>query len=157
MRTKKTSEAYLTKLYGSPTRQSYNTASSMKNYIASRGQLLVQVQYSGILPADLKHASIGITNVFAGYEYSGTVLTAPLGSHFSTGGRVAGTTPSGISRGFCCGTHQNPIIAEENVAFTVPSSMSMPDAAGLNIILRKAAIDLFNRLRLPFQYQSDQI
>ncbi|KAI4152536.1 MAG: hypothetical protein LQ340_002860 [Diploschistes diacapsis] len=124
-----------------------------EDYHASNGQLLVSVEYSGINPGDLKHMHIGMKDLVVGYDYSGSVIAAPLGSRFAPGDRIAGTTPTGISRGSRCGTHQDVIIAEETMAFAVPASMPMTDAAGLDIILRTAIIALYSRLHLPFPWE----
>ena len=124
-----------------------------EDYRASDNQLLVSVEYSGINPADLKHLGIGIKDLVAGYDYSGIVIAASPGSRFAPGDRVAGTTPSGISRGSRCGTHQDLIVAEESMAFALPATMPMPDAAALGIILRTAIIALYSRLRLPFPWE----
>ena len=125
---------------------------SDETYKPSYGQSLVRVLYSGVNPSDLKHRSLGIHSTIIGYDYCGLVLQTSPGSPFKVGEVIAGCNPSGISRLPAYGTHQNRLLAVNDMAFKVPTNLPMADAAGLAIPLRAAIVALYNHLHLPLPW-----
>ncbi|RAH84558.1 alcohol dehydrogenase [Aspergillus japonicus CBS 114.51] len=110
------------------------------------GEILVETLYSGINPADIKHATqLGITPAVLGYDFCGKVLeTAPQCHRFRPGDIVAGYTPTGLSRPAKYGTHQAYLVCPEEMAFRVPAALPLPDAAALTVVAMTAADALFN-------------
>lgn len=47
-----------------------------KTYEPLPTEVLVEVQFSGINPADLAHPKLGFTDCVAGYDFSGVVMQA---------------------------------------------------------------------------------
>jgi len=76
-------------------------------------QSLVQVKYSAINPADVKHSYIGLHDYIAGYEWTGTVLERCDDSPFSLGQQLFGMTMPAPKRPLYSGAHQDYLIAEE--------------------------------------------
>ncbi|ETS87818.1 hypothetical protein PFICI_01646 [Pestalotiopsis fici W106-1] len=114
------------------------------------GELLVEVHYSGINPADLAHAQLGITSVVLGYDFMGKVVQAGPDSKYAVGDFVAGYTPTGIGRPMKYGAHQPYLAAPEDTVFRVPENLPHAHAATLPVVVTVAADALYNILGLPF-------
>lgn len=87
-------------------------------YKPSGEQNLVQVKYSAINPADIRHAFMGLykTSSVAGYEWFGTVIEPGEKSPFKVGQELFGlSTPfqEGDARPYSSGAHQDFILAEK--------------------------------------------
>jgi NADPH:quinone reductase-like Zn-dependent oxidoreductase len=113
------------------------------------GELVIEVQYSGINPADSKHAELGIRSTVIGYDFSGIVLSAPTGSHFRKGSIVAGYTPSGIGRPLKYGSHQSRLACPDDMVFEVPHNLPETHAAALTTVTMTAADAVFNLFQFP--------
>ncbi|KAJ5320057.1 hypothetical protein N7508_000340 [Penicillium antarcticum] len=121
-----------------------------ENYVPQEAETLIQVSFSGINPADLKHGIyMGINENVAGYDFSGTVVEAGPGSRFIAGDRVAGLTPAMNPRPAKNGAHQQYLIAPDLMTFPVPDHVSMELAATLGVAMRTAIDALFCVLGLP--------
>ncbi|KAJ9650368.1 hypothetical protein H2198_010327 [Neophaeococcomyces mojaviensis] len=115
-----------------------------------KGEALVEVLYSGINPADVKHSTLGIHSTVSGYDFCGVVKEIGDGCVYDVGDVIAGYTPTGINRPERFGTHQNYLIyPADNLAFHVPPEMKRQDAACLMVIVRTAADAMFNLLQYP--------
>ncbi|CZR67114.1 related to toxD protein [Phialocephala subalpina] len=119
------------------------------------GEVLVQTLYSGINPADLKHATmLGIRPAVLGYDFCGRVLKTQPGSLFTVGDIVAGSTPSGLGRPPKYGAHQAYLVCPEDRAFRVPTHVPHPDAACIVAVARTAADAIFNLFGYPLPTNS---
>ena len=114
------------------------------------GHALVKVLYSGINPADIKHADLGIKDTAAGYDFCGIVERTSPGSQYQEGDVIAGTTPTGLNRPSYYGTHQDYILCTtDSLVDKLPKNVPQADAACLAVTVRTAADALFNRLGFP--------
>ncbi|KAJ5949623.1 alcohol dehydrogenase [Penicillium verhagenii] len=121
------------------------------------GELLIETLFSGINPADGKHATLlGIYPATLGYDFCGKVLRAPLGSKFSSGDIVAGYTPTGVDRPKRFGTHQSYLSCPEEMAFLVPPNLPYDHAACLSVVTMTAADTLYNLYKLPLPSASPE-
>jgi NADPH:quinone reductase-like Zn-dependent oxidoreductase len=109
-------------------------------YKPAKGEILVEVMYSGVNPADIKHGGLGMNNYPAGYEFSGMVLEAGEGmeSKFKLGDHIMGFAAPELERPIQYGTHQRYHIARQFI-YHVPPTISMPAAACFLIITQTAA------------------
>ncbi|KAI2882788.1 hypothetical protein CBS76997_3896 [Aspergillus niger] len=120
------------------------------------GELLIETQFSGTNPADLKHATLlGIYPAILGYDFCGTVLKAPTSSTFHPGDLVAGYTPTGINRPSKYGTHQRYLACPEDMVFPVPAALPPHHAASLTVVAMTAADALYNIFNLPLPQEND--
>ncbi|GKZ16474.1 hypothetical protein AbraIFM66951_000298 [Aspergillus brasiliensis] len=118
--------------------------------ILSDGELLIETQFSGTNPADIKHAThLGIYPAVLGYDFCGTVLKAPANSAFQHGDLVAGYTPTGLNRPFKYGAHQQYLVCPEDMAFSVPAGLPPQHAAALTVVCMTAADVVYNIFNLP--------
>jgi len=130
---------------GSLTARTVQTPQSLHN-----GEALVRVLFSGVNPADGKHAGLGIFNTVAGYDFCGIVEEASDGCAYKVGECIAGYTPTGVDRPQHFGTHQDYIMyPADDLAFRVPKDMEREHAACLMVTARTAADALFNLLGYP--------
>lgn len=114
-------------------------------------EYLVEVLYSGVNPADIKHApGLGIRDVVMGYDFCGRVLQTPKSppggpgkAKFAVGDLVAGMTPTGVGRPQKYGSHQDQLAAPEDLMFSVPESLPPQDAAALTVVACTAADALY--------------
>ncbi|OGM42365.1 putative alcohol dehydrogenase [Aspergillus bombycis] len=114
------------------------------------GELLIETQFSGANPADVKHATLlGIYPAVLGYDFCGKVLQAPPQSSFRPGDTVAGYTPTGLNRPARYGTHQRYLVCPEEMAFHVPANLPPHHAACLSVVAMTAADTLYNLFRFP--------
>ncbi|PMD45573.1 NAD(P)-binding protein [Hyaloscypha variabilis F] len=119
-----------------------------ETYEPEGAQVLVQVEYSGINPADLKHGlHLGLNDYPSGYEYSGKVIQAGEEAKFSVGDLVLGHNLVGKNKPIYHGSHQDVLIGEHYISH-VPPNMSMQEAACISIMVQTAADGLFNQLGL---------
>lgn len=63
----------------------------------SENELLIEVHYSGVNPADVRHGTaLGIKSTVLGYDFAGRVVRAPHQSKSNEGAIVAGYTPCSL-------------------------------------------------------------
>lgn len=84
-----------------------------ERYKPEGSESLVQVQYSAINPADIRHSYMGLHGSVAGYEWTGTVLEVGSASPFSAGQQLFGVSMAGPQRPIYLGAHQDYLLAEE--------------------------------------------
>ncbi|KAL4731832.1 hypothetical protein ACLX1H_000824 [Fusarium chlamydosporum] len=119
-------------------------------YIPRNAQSLVDVQYSGINPADTRHMFMGMTNYVAGYEFTGTVKQVGLESPFQVGQDILGISLMYDRRPEHLGAHQSFLLAEPFMTFARPDHLD-PIAAATLLVGSGTAMDgLFNVLRYGF-------
>ncbi|KAJ4037772.1 hypothetical protein NW761_006228 [Fusarium oxysporum] len=123
----------------------------MPNYRPGKNQALLQVHYSGVNPADVKHASeFGMNDSVGGYEFSGTILEAGPEFPYNKGDDVYGSKRIGHGSEF--GAHQDLMLVEGNSLLAKrPSTLPSADSAVLSIVVRTAADALFNVMQIPFK------
>ncbi|KAL4801836.1 NAD(P)-binding protein [Aspergillus unguis] len=121
-------------------------------------EVLVDVQFSGINPADVNHARIGFNNTVAGYDFSGVVIKVggQRENQFKPGDRVLGFAAPALNKQIQYGTHQDLHCARHFI-YHVPSSMPMEDAACLMVVTHTAADALFNQLQVSFENETQPI
>ncbi|KAL3471032.1 chaperonin 10-like protein [Aspergillus californicus] len=121
------------------------------------GEILVEVQFSGSNPADIKHATLlGVNSTVLGYDFCGKVLEAPGSSTFSPGDIIAGYTPTGIGRPSKYGAHQRYLVCPEDMAFLVPEKLPLHHAACLSVVAMTAADALYNIFKLPLPQEASK-
>lgn len=127
-------------------------------YAPIDGELLVETLYSGVNPADVKHATLlGIYPAVLGYDFCGRVVQTTPGSKFHIGDIVAGYTPTGIGRPAKYGSHQRYLICPEDMVFSVPENISQHHAACLSVVVMTACDALYNlfKFSLPGASRKD--
>ena len=125
-------------------------------YKPQEAQVLVEVKFSGINPADIKHGiHLNLNNYPAGYEFAGTVVDAGPAAKFKIGDLVAGHNLPGRGKPIYHGAHQDLVIGEHKI-FSPPKCMPLEDAACVSIMAQTAADALFNQLELPFSVLGDE-
>lgn len=122
-------------------------------------EVLVEVLYSGINPADVKHAEYcGARPGRPGYDFCGRVLSLPVssvsGSALSSadlhvGDLVAGYTPPGSARPDRYGAHQAILACPASCVWPVPQAIPPAVAATLTTTLQTVSDALFNRFGFP--------
>lgn len=121
-----------------------------ENYTLGDGEIRIETIYSGVNPADVKHARIlGIHPAVLGYDFCGKVLEGPVGSKFQSGDLVAGYTPTGLGRPAKYGTHQQDFVCPEDMLFLVPPNLPPHHAACLSVVTMTACDALYNIFRFP--------
>ncbi|QMW40855.1 hypothetical protein G4B11_004135 [Aspergillus flavus] len=124
--------------------------------VPEEGELLIETQFSGANPADVKHATfLGIYPAVLGYDFCGKVLQAPPQSSFSPGDTVAGYTPTGLNRPAGYGTHQQYLVCPEDMAFHVPANLPPHHAACLSVVTMTAADTLYSIFKFPLPGTKD--
>ncbi|KAF5618658.1 toxD [Fusarium sp. NRRL 52700] len=125
----------------------------------SNGELLIKVLYSGINPADIKHATfLGINNIVMGHDFSGQVLeTTKPNSVYKPGDIVAGYTPAGLHQPLHYGAHQAYLTCPEDMLFKVPDNLPLPDAASLTVVGMTAADALCNLFNFPLPTENEKL
>lgn len=123
-----------------------------ERYRPTGAQSLLRVEYSGINPADVKHATIGYHSSVAGYEMSGRVLEAAPDSPFEPGDEIFGINRPGPARPLYMGAHQDYALAASPFWHRVPPAgrLGLREAASLPVMTMTAADGLFNLLGLAF-------
>ncbi|CAI0654603.1 unnamed protein product, partial [Colletotrichum noveboracense] len=80
------------------------------------GEVIVKVSFSGVNPADVKHAPhLGVRSTVMGYDFSGHVVGANPGSPFKPGDVVAGHVPTGVGKPWKYGAHQEYLACPEEL------------------------------------------
>jgi len=122
-----------------------------EQYEPQGNQGLVQIVYSGINPADVKHGKhMGLNDYVCGYEFSGKVAKAGSGFPYAVGDEIYGSKRIGMPSAFAA--HQDWALAEDNSLMAKrPSTLPMEAAASMPIVVRTAADALFNIFRIPFK------
>lgn len=129
---------------------SFTVRRSNQNYTAEDGELRIETIYSGVNPADVKHATLlGIYPAVLGYDFCGRVLDVPTGSKFQPGDIVAGYTPTGVGRAAKYGTHQPELVCPEEMLFRVPPNLPPHHAACLSVVTMTACDALYNIFKFP--------
>ncbi|KAF4498566.1 toxD [Fusarium agapanthi] len=125
----------------------------------SNGELLIKVLYSGVNPADIKHATfLGMNNTVMGHDFSGQVLeTTKPDSSYKPGDIVAGYTPAGLRQPVHYGAHQAYITCPEDMLFKVPDNLPLPDAASLTVVAMTAADVVYNLFQFPLPTQEEKL
>ncbi|PNP86503.1 hypothetical protein FNYG_00205 [Fusarium nygamai] len=125
----------------------------------SNGELLIKVLYSGVNPADIKHATfLGMNNTVMGHDFSGQVLeTTKPNSVYRPGDIVAGYTPAGLHQPVHYGAHQAYITCPEDMLFKVPGNLPLPDAASLTVVAMTAADAVYNIFKFPLLTKNERL
>ncbi|KAK3904046.1 protein TOXD [Staphylotrichum tortipilum] len=89
-------------------------------YAPVDAQSLLLVSYSGINPADIKHATLGLHSSVAGYDMSGVVLCTGPSSPFLPSDRIFGLNPAFPNRPLYMGAHQDYAIAAGRFWYELP-------------------------------------
>jgi NADPH:quinone reductase-like Zn-dependent oxidoreductase len=115
-------------------------------------QALLQVEFSGINPADVTHARfLGLNDNVCGYEFCGTVTEAGPTSRYNVGDVVFGSNEAGKRKPQYHGAHQDFVIAEsDTMSMKLSANIPHADAAALSIMVRTAADALLNQFEIPF-------
>lgn len=123
-----------------------------QSYEPFESEVLVEVEYSGINPADIIHGRMGYDDCVAGYDFAGTVVKvgSARNEDFGPGDQVLGFSAPLLNKGAQYGVHQRFHCARHWV-YRVPPSMPMADASCLMVITHTAADGIFNQLALPFE------
>ncbi|KAL8310695.1 hypothetical protein RB597_001571 [Gaeumannomyces tritici] len=121
-------------------------------YRPEGSQSLIRVDYSGINPADIRHAGIGWHSSVAGYDMAGEVISVGPDSPFKPKDRIFGVNPPGRSRPLYHGAHQDYAIAEAIWFRRIPEggSLDARTAAALPVVTQTAADALFHCMSLSF-------
>lgn len=124
---------------------------ALEQYRPSGAQSLLRVEYSGVNPADIKHAMIGLHSSVAGYDMSGEVIEVGPDSPFKPRDKTFGVNSAGPKRPLYIGAHQDYAIAASNFWYKLPPSpgrLGPREAATLPVMALTAADGLFNFLGL---------
>jgi len=123
-----------------------------ERYQPTGSQSLLRVDYSGINPADIKHATIGLHSSVAGYDMSGEVLEAGPDSPFKPGDKIFGLNPTGPARPLFMGAHQDYAVASSQFWYKLPAAggLGLREAATLPVMTLTASDGLFHLLGLGF-------
>lgn len=117
----------------------------------AKGEIQVEVLYSGVSAADLRHATdLGMRPTVLGYDFMGKVLKAGPESDFAAGDLVAGYTMPGVGRSMRYGTHQQYLANPEDLTWHVPPNVPAAHAAALTLSVATAADALFHAFGFPF-------
>ena len=84
-----------------------------ETYTPKGTQSLVQVTFSAINPADIRHSYMGYYGSVAGYEWTGTVRGIGEESPFSLGQKLFGISMPEPRRPISAGAHQDYLLAEK--------------------------------------------
>ncbi|KAF5239487.1 hypothetical protein FANTH_9936 [Fusarium anthophilum] len=125
----------------------------------TNGDLLIEVRYSGVNPADIKHATfLGMNDTVMGHDFSGQVLEATKPkSAYKPGDAVAGCTPAGLHQPVHYGAHQAYIACPEDMLFKVPDNLPLPDAASLTVVTMTAADAVYNLFKFPLPTENKRV
>ncbi|KAI8279609.1 Trans-enoyl reductase fsdC [Colletotrichum sp. SAR11_240] len=114
------------------------------------GEVVVKVSFSGVNPADVKHAPhLGVRSTVMGYDFSGHVVGANPGSPFKAGDVVAGHVPTGVGKPWKYGAHQEYLACPEELLFKVPANLPLDHAAALTTVVATAADGLYSIFNYP--------
>ncbi|KAJ2984168.1 hypothetical protein NQ176_g174 [Zarea fungicola] len=126
-------------------------------YDIGEAEVLVEVRFSGINPADVSHAQFGFADCVAGYDFAGYVLQSGRlhAERFKPGDRVCGFAAPLKDKLPQYGTHQLYHVARDRISI-VPDDVDLDKAAALPVVLHTAADLVFNILELPW-YPSNSV
>lgn len=112
-----------------------------------KGEVLVEVKYSGINPADIKHGSLGFYECVAGYDYAGTIIELGEGmeNKFNLGDNVCGFGAPMLQKPPQYGAHQDYHVAR-HLVYKIPSNVKLEVASTMPCVVQTAADGLFNQL-----------
>jgi NADPH:quinone reductase-like Zn-dependent oxidoreductase len=115
------------------------------------GEATIRVLFSGINPADIKHATLGLHSSVSGYDYCGIVEACGPDFPFEVGTTVAGLSPAEMCRLPTYGAHQDYMTCNTTSAFVwrVPQNVPPSHAACMTVVVSTAADALFNLFRFP--------
>ncbi|KAK1637890.1 putative alcohol dehydrogenase [Colletotrichum phormii] len=119
---------------------------------ARDNEILIDVLYSGVNPADLKIVHfINYRNSVPGTDFCGKVLDCPalVDSGFKVGGIVAGQTVPHGEQSKEYGSHKPRISTPQIGLFKVPENMAHSDAAAITTVSHTASDALYNNFKLP--------
>ncbi|KAK1702490.1 chaperonin 10-like protein [Colletotrichum lupini] len=123
-------------------------------------EILIDVVYSGVNPADLKIVHFtNFRNSVPGTDFCGKVLDCPalVDSGFKVGDIVAGQS---VAHGECSkeyGAHKPRISTPKLGLFRVPENMPRPDAAAITTVSHTASDALYNNFKLPLPGSSTDV
>jgi NADPH:quinone reductase-like Zn-dependent oxidoreductase len=115
-------------------------------YKAQGTQTLVQVEYSAVNPADIRHFFMGLSEYVAGYEWVGTAIETGPSSPFKVGQQLFGMTMAGNKRPIAAGVHQDYLLAESQWTHAVPTGIDPKDIVSFPVGARTSIDALFNQL-----------
>lgn len=113
-------------------------------------QSLVEVNYSSINPADLKHSKDDSHTTVAGYDFVGKVLEGGPDSEYQPGEVVVGLNYPEARRPMHYGAHQSTAIVDSPYFARVPAGQSLSEIAAMPVAFLTAADGLFNTLGFGF-------
>lgn len=119
-------------------------------YKPEGSQTLVQVAYSAINPADLRHYFMGESNCVAGSEWVGTAIEIGPSSPFKVGQQLFGMTMVEHQRPLPAGAHQDYLLAAAEWTMPVPAGLDLLQAAGFPVAVQSSIDALFNMLGFGF-------
>jgi NADPH:quinone reductase-like Zn-dependent oxidoreductase len=141
-----------TGVYVSPEGQ-FSFCDNLSMPVPAPDEVLIEVAYSGINPADVKHV------VFCqarpgrpGYDFCGRVVALPVAAGaemLEVGDLVAGYTPPGAARPERYGAHQRFLACPASCVWRVPPAIPAATAAALTTTLQTVSDVLFNCFDLP--------
>ncbi|EXF74841.1 hypothetical protein CFIO01_06518 [Colletotrichum fioriniae PJ7] len=115
-------------------------------------EILIDVLYSGVNPADLKTVQFtNYRNSVLGTDFCGKVLDCPalVDSGLSVGDVVAGQTIVQGQYSKDYGAHKPRISTPRVSLFKVPENMAHSDAAAITTVTHTASDALYNNFKLP--------
>jgi NADPH:quinone reductase-like Zn-dependent oxidoreductase len=83
-----------------------------ETYKPTGSESLVNVKYSAINPADIRHAFMGMFGTVTGYEFVGDVLEVGPESPFKVGQEVFGLSRIAAGKPQHIGSHQDYLLAD---------------------------------------------
>lgn len=125
------------------------------SYEIGEAEVLVEVHFSGVNPADVSHAQFGFADCVAGYDFAGCVLQSGRlhAGRFKPGDGVCGFAAPLKDKPPQYGTHQLYHVARDRISI-VPENVALDKAAALPVVVHTAADLVFNILELPFHPSS---
>lgn len=121
-----------------------------ERYTPVGSQSWVQVNYSSINPADLKHSKDDTHTTVAGYDFVGKVLESGPDSDYRPGEVVVGLNYPDARRPAHLGAHQSTAIVDSPYFARVPAGQSLSEIAAMPVAFLTAADGLFNTLGFGF-------
>ena len=115
-------------------------------YKPQGSQTLVQVAFSAINPADIRHFYMGLSDFVAGYEWIGKALETGPSSPFKVGQQLFGMSMAGNRRPIAQGVHQDYILADAEWTHAVPSGVDPMGVLSFSVGTKTSIDALFNQL-----------
>lgn len=117
-----------------------------EKYSPKGSQTLVEVAYSAINPADIRHYHMGETNCVAGSEWAGIAIEVGPASPFKVGQQLLGLAMTEDQRPLPAGSHQGYLLAEPEWTFPAPAGLDLLHAVGFPAAVQTSIDALFNQL-----------